>query len=171
MNHRLTGTEGGIPCGTHHSCVTLVASSPTTVVVGPPRVEVVDSWDIDGGLVVMLPAAGAEVTPRGFSIELRQQHEFSVVSGIPQPEGAADPMMRVYSLATNEVERFHMQAGGSSPRAYRWKVLLDIYVDGKARELDPHTAAVPYLELASPAVADTYIWHETEARWLSADAR
>lgn len=163
--------EGGIPCYTHHSCVTLVASAPATVVVGPPRVEVVDSWEIDGGAVVMLPAAGAEVTPRGFSIELHPEHEPSVVSGIPQPDGAADPMMRVYSLATKEVEQFHMKAGGIAPRVYRWKVLLDIFVDGKARELDPHTAKFPYFELASPAPADTYIWHEGESRWLSAGAR
>lgn len=85
--------------------------------------------------MVTLPAAGAEVTPRGFSIELRPQHDFSVVSGIPQPDGAADPTMRVYSLATKEVEQFHMQAGGIAPRVYRWKVLLDIFVDGKAREV------------------------------------
>lgn len=40
----------------------------------------------------------------------------------------------------------------------------------KARELDPHTAEVPHFELASPAAADTYIWHEGETRWLSASA-
>lgn len=162
--------EGGMPCGTHHSSVTLVASAPATVVVGPPRIEVVDSWEIDGGAVVMLPAAGAEVTPRGFSIELRPQHDFSVVSGIPQPDGVADPMMCVYSLATKEVEQFHMQAAGTGSWVYRWKVLFDIFVDGKARELDPHTAKVPYFELGSPAAADTYIWHEGEARWLSVGA-
>ncbi|MFK5636156.1 hypothetical protein [Ornithinimicrobium sp. LYQ103] len=119
---------------------------------------------------MMLPAAGAEVTPRGLSIEFRPQYDFSVVSGIPQPDGAADPVMRVYSLATNEVEQFHMQAGGTASRAYRWKVLLDIFVDGEVRELDPHTAEIPYFEVASAVAADTYIWHEEDARWLPTGA-
>lgn len=151
--------HGGYGFGEQVVAVTLVANADVAVVVSPPRVEVLETWSVEGQAIALIAGGGAEITPRGYDVDLGAfGHVDPLVSPTVDPGGRLESTQRAYSLSRNQVERFDIRVHSAQPLAYRWKIAIDVLVDGTSVTLDPHPRDEPYLEFVGGDRATSTPW-------------
>ncbi|MGQ2910792.1 hypothetical protein [Aeromicrobium sp.] len=141
----------GRPCGEFELLVTIQAKLDAVVVVNTPIVRIVESREVDGVTATCLAAGGASMNPRRFEIDL-DGSDPPMVEYTDGGPGASGPVG--FSLATGDVEQFHLWVRAEGRFEHTWSLELPMIVNGRDVRMDLGT----FVMVGSGAAASEHLW-------------
>lgn len=121
---------GGCASGEAVIELTLSGDSPATVVLAAPRVSV-EKTALPPGFIGIRPVGGAEISPRGITVDLDQFGYQHPVVDMGQDTWDGERMPKRWTLAKGDVEVFILRVKLTQDYAVAWKAVIPMHVDGR----------------------------------------
>lgn len=150
--------EGGYDYAACVVRVTLVAHSPSTILIGVPVITTTRSSAPEGNIVARY-VGGASVNPLGFDVHLGEGSTWTSTS---DNDGyVKDPLS--WSLAEGETQQFLLRVAAEQPGLWRWRAEIPVMADGK-RTMHAVTNRGKDFEIIGGGDGEELIWHADEWR-------
>lgn len=153
--------RGGVDLWESQVEVTLVGTSPTTVVIHPPRVSVTTA-ELPPGVNLYRPAGGgADLSPRQFEVDLDTAGPDNPIVTFADLGGGASTGVLRWSLERGESESIMIRVFSEQDRLISWTARIPVVIDGKERHVDITDDGKPFV-FAGGRVEDGHAWFGPE---------
>lgn len=125
--------QGGWDLGRQTVRLTLIGTSPATIVLETPEVTAVRD-KIPQGIRIAHRTGGADINPRAYNVDLDTFGVENPLVALTEAGGAPAILLSV-SLQTNEAQQILLHVSSTSPSLIHWRVRLPIIVDGRRQFL------------------------------------